>query len=269
MVKHPMRGNMSLQNTLYIAEPIFSEKLQKFDPEFSFPPIKKIGITINHPKRREKELLGTMSPVKVSIVKAWTGINARDVESMLHNILDNTRLDGEYFWDGNETLVGAVSDFILTYHSDAKEITIADDSDVKAASDAAIQKISQRIYSEVVPELKELGIECKITKSEKGARFQIGDYRLHIGGKTGGRYTLTIWSKDKTTEDALLDFEGSQELSAHGSEDSSRRARISMAKLETIISSIKQFRRKMLNQANSRAKINPKSWNWEKSHEID
>ena len=242
---------MSTQNTLYIAEPIFSEKLQKFDQECSFPPIKKIGITTNHPERREKELLGTISPIKISIVKAWTGVNARVIESMLHSILDNLRLDGEYFWDGNETLVDAVSDFISTYHSDAKEITIADDSDVKAASEAAIKKSSQRIFAEVVPELEELGIEYKITKSEKGVRFRIGDYRLHIGGKTGGRYTLTIWSNNKTTQDALLDFEGSQELEAHSTEDSSRRARISMAKLETIIHSITELRKKMLNKANS------------------
>jgi len=242
---------MNLQNTLYIAEPIFSEKLQKFDPESSFPPIKKIGITTDHPERREKELLGTISPIKISIVKAWTGIDARAVESMLHNILDNMRIDGEYFWDGNETLVDAVSNFISTYHSDAKEIIISDDLDVKAASDAAIKKSSQRIYSEVVPELEELGIEYKITKNERGVRFQLGDYRLHIGGKTGGRYTLTIWSNNKTTADAISDFEGSQELSAHGTEDSSRRARIPMAKLETIINSVKQLSEKMLNQANS------------------
>ena len=65
---------MNTKNTIYIAEPIFSEKLQKYDPESSFPPIKKIGITTDHPERREKELLGTISPVKISIVKAWTGI---------------------------------------------------------------------------------------------------------------------------------------------------------------------------------------------------
>lgn len=229
---------------MYIAEPIFSEKLQKFDPESSFPPIKKIGITTNHPARREKELLGTLSPVKVSIVKAWTGIKAKDIETMLHNILDNLRLDGEYFWDGNETLVDAVSDFISTYHSDAKVITIADDSDVKAASDAAIKKSSQRIFSEVIPELEELGIDYNITKNEKGVRFGMGDYRLHIGGRSGGRYTLTIWSNNKTTEDALLDFKGSQELEAHSTEDSSCRARISMATLETIIHSISEFRKK-------------------------
>ncbi len=103
---------MNAQNTLYIAAPLFSARLQKFDGDASFPPIKKIGITTDHPERRERELLGTVSPVKISIVKAWTGINARAVEQMLHTILDNSRLDGEYFWDGNETLVDAVSDFV-------------------------------------------------------------------------------------------------------------------------------------------------------------
>lgn len=233
---------MIIKNTLYIAEPIFSEKLQKYDLESSFPPIKKIGITTDHPERREKELLGTISPIKISIVKAWTNIDAIAIESMLHNILDNSRLDGEYFWDGNETLVDAVTDFISKYYPNAKYITIADDLDVKAASEAAYKKSSQRIYTEVVPKLKELDIEYQITKNEKGVRFSIGDYKLHIGGKTVGRYTLTIWSNKKSTEDALKDFTGSQKLSAHGTEDSSRKVRIPMASLEEIISSIKQFK---------------------------
>ena len=86
-------------NTIYIAEPFFSERLQKFDNETSFPPIKKIGITTGLPDRRERELMGTTSPVKISIVKAWTEVDARKIESMLHSILDNSRLDGEYFWD--------------------------------------------------------------------------------------------------------------------------------------------------------------------------
>lgn len=232
---------MNSKNTLYIAEPIFSEKLQKYDPESSFPPIKKIGITTDHPARREKGLLGTLSPIKISIVKAWTAIDARSLESMLHNLLDNLRLDGEYFWDGNETLVDSVSDFISAYHPEAKEILITDDADVKAASDAAIKKSSQRIYAEVVPELEEMGVDYKITKNEKGVRFRLGEYAFHIGGRTGGRYTLTIWSNTKTTEDALEDFIGSQELSAQGSEDSSRRARIPMAELNMIIESLKQF----------------------------
>jgi Meiotically up-regulated gene 113 len=232
---------MSTQNTLYIAEPIFSEKLQSFDQEVSFPPIKKIGITTDHTKRREKELLGTTSPIKVSIIKAWTEVDARNIETMLHSILDNTRLDGEYFWDGNETLVDAVTDFINTYHTDAKEIEICNDSDVTAASKAVQKKHSQRIYTEVVPQLESLAIKYSISKSGNSARFQLGEYKLVISGKSGGLYTLTINSKGRTTEQALKDFPMSQGLSAHGKEESPRCARIPMSKLEIIMQSISHF----------------------------
>jgi hypothetical protein len=230
-----------MHNTLYIAEPVFSEKLQRFDSEASFPPIKKIGVTTDLPNRREKELLGTMSPVKISIVKAWTSIDARKVESMLHTILDNSRLDGEYFWDGNETLVDAVSDFIAAYHPEAQPIGIADEADVEAATDAVHKKNSQRIYTEVVPKLDQLSIKYSITANGRGARFKLGEYTLALGGRTSGRYTLTIWSKSKTTEEALTDFEHSQELSANSSEDSSRRARIPLSNLELIFESITKY----------------------------
>lgn len=229
------------QNTLYIAEPIFSEKLQKFDSDSAFPPIKKIGITTDHPDRRERELLGTLSPVKISIVKAWTGIDARKVESMLHTILDNTRLDGEYFWDGNETLVDAVTDFIDAYHPEAKEVAISDEADVTAASEAVQKKNAQRIYTEVIPFLDEMSIKYTITKNGKAVKFRLGEYNLGLGGRTGGRYTLTIWSRSKSTEEALADFEHAQELSASSTEDSSRRARIPMSNLSVIIESISKF----------------------------
>lgn len=232
---------MITQNTLYIAELIFSVKLQKFDSDTLFPPVKKIGITTDHPERRERELLGTISPVKIAIVKAWTGIDARRLESMLHAILDNIRLDGEYFWDGNETLVDAVTDFIESYHPEAKEIVVSDESDVIAATEAVQKKNSQRIYTEVAPKLEGLSIQHNITKNGKGVRFKLSDYHFHLGGKTGGRYTLTIWSKSKSTEQALEDFPGSQECSANSTEDSDRIARIPMTTLDIIIGAITHF----------------------------
>lgn len=230
-----------IQNTLYIAEPIFSQKLQRFDPDTAFPPVKKIGITTNHPERREKELLGTVSPVKLAIVKAWTNIEARKVESMLHMILDNSRLDGEYFWDGNETLIDAVTDFIKVYHPEAKEIKLSDDADVIEATQAIQKKSSQRIYIEVVPKLDELGIKYNIVRHGEAVTFYLNEYRAGIYTKTGGRYTFTIWSKTKTTEDALADFIHSQELSAQGSEESDRCARIPMASLDVILDSIENY----------------------------
>ena len=232
---------MNTQNTLYIAEPIFSEKLQKFDSDSSFPPVKKIGITTDHPERRERELLGTISPVKVTIVKAWTGIDARKIEFLLHTILDNTKLDGEYFWDGNETLIDAVSEFIELYHPEAQVITTTDDSDVIAATEAVQKKNSQRIYTDVAPKLKALSVPYSITEKGKAVRFTLEAYKLHLGSKTSGRYTLTIWSKSKTTEQAILDFPGAQECASTSTDDSPRIARIPMSKLDIIMDSISHF----------------------------
>jgi hypothetical protein len=62
-----------------------------------------------------------------------------------------------------------------------------------------------------------------------------------LAEKTGGRYTFTIWSKTKTTEEALDDFSNSQELSSQGSEKSDPCARIPMGRLETILESIRKF----------------------------
>ena len=232
---------MSNQNTLYIAAPIFSEKLQSYGAEISFPPIKKIGITTDHPERREKELLGTTSPVKIAIVKAWTNVDARALETTLHNILDNSRLDGEYFWDGNESLVEAVTNFIVSYHPEAEEVIISDDVDVKAASKAADKSTSNRIYGEAVPLIENLNIKHTVTKNGRSIRLTLGNYYCFIAVRTGGKYTFTIFSKTKSIEEALTDFPGSQELSSNSTGDTSRKARVPLTSLETIGEIIKSF----------------------------
>jgi len=232
---------MSNHNTLYIAEPIFSEKLQSYGTDISFPPIKKIGITTDHPERREKELLGTTSPVKIAIVKAWTNVNARSLETTLHNILDNSRLDGEYFWDGNESLVESVTNFIASYHPEADEVIISEDVDVKAASKAANKSTSNRIYGEVVPLVEELNIKYTTTKNGRAIRLTLGNYYCFIAVRTGGKYTFTIFSKTKSIEEALADFPGSQELSSNSTGDTKRKARVPLTSLETISEIIKSF----------------------------
>ncbi|MCZ6803206.1 MAG: hypothetical protein O7D86_04540 [Proteobacteria bacterium] len=136
-----------------------------------------------------------------------------------------------------------MSDFIHSYHSEAEEITLSEDSDVAAATEAIQKKNSQRIYTEVVPKLEELSIKYHIAKNGKSVRFKIGEYKLHLGGRTGGRYTLTILSRAKviTTDQALSDFPGALELSGNSSVDSNRKARIPMRKLDEIMQSISHF----------------------------
>lgn len=59
-----------------------------------------------------------------------------------------------------------------------------------------------------------------------------------------GIYSFAFLLFNRTIEDTLSDFEGTKGLSVLGSKDSSRIGRIPMAKLETIINSVKNFHNK-------------------------
>lgn len=234
------RLNLNMtQNTVYIAEPIFSEQLSRFDPDCLFPLVKKIGITTGLPRKRERELLGTVSPIKLSIVKAWTNVDARKIEETLHKILDNLRLEGEYFWDGNETLVDAVSSFMETYHPGAKILPLDDDVEIKDAMDAARKIKANRIYEHVAPGLNNLNISFKISANGNNAKFTVGEYFLQIGGRQNDRYTMIISSKTKTTDDALNDFHGAQEA---GRGETNRKASIPISSLVHILKSIQAYK---------------------------
>lgn len=106
----------------------------------------------------------------------------------------------------NEILIDAVSDFIEAYHPEAKEIKILDEADIEAATEAVQKKNSQRIYTEVIPKLDELSIKYRVGKNGRGVKFRLGEYNLALGGRSAGRYTPTIWSKTKSTEEALADL---------------------------------------------------------------
>lgn len=233
-----------MQDTLYIAEPLFSAKLLEFDSEASFPSIKKIGITTGAPQKREKELLGTVSPVKVAIRKAWGGINAPEVESMLHNILNNSRLDGEYFWDGNETLIDAVTTFIDRYYPGATVLIGEDDNDVKSAEKARDDSRYIRIVDEVAPALEQLGVKYEVTKNKRGVRIYLGDYALRLGTRGGDKYTMNVLSTSKSVEDALADFPGVEVpnfRSDKDPEEHKKKAVMGMRHLDEIMDVIKNY----------------------------
>ena len=227
------------QNTLYIAEPIFSEKLLRFDKNASFPPIKKVGMTTDSPEQRQKDLLGTVSPAKVRIVKAWTNVDANDLEAFVHKMLDGLRLDGEYFWDEKESIVDSVSHYITKYHPEAVEIQLDEPADVIAAAYANSQSGETRISTLVLPRLSELGLKYSTTNNGTLANFRLGDdYKCKIGARTDDRFTFTIFSTTKSTAEALNDFPNSIEPSSNSIDESDRIARIPLTSLDKIFEAI-------------------------------
>ena len=240
---------MSTHDTLYIAEPKFSKKLraalQAFDSYTPFPPIKKIGKTTGHPGRRGRQLLGTVSPVEIDIVKAWTDIEASEAESKIHARFSKTQLDGEYFWDGNGILVEDVDRFIRENYPTAREISQPIDSSTEAPLKSPQQGEQPYVSKIVARELKalnldELKIPVRVDKKGLVATFRIGEYHLRLSARQGNNYSLTVFSETRSTEHALHDFIGSKR--AGRSEEGKRKALISKQPLDSIIASIKVYK---------------------------
>jgi hypothetical protein len=202
-----------------------------------------LSLTTGEPARRENELLGTISPVKVAIRKAWGNISAREVESMLHDLLNNCRLDGEYFWDGNETLIDSVSSFIERYYPKAKLLVSMEDTEVKAAEKALTDARSIRVIEELVPELERLQLNYKINKKGSGVIIALNEYRLRINTGQNDKYTLYVYSTTRDGEQALKDFQGTEipSFRSKDPEESTKKAMMGVKPLDKIIASIKRY----------------------------
>lgn len=73
---------------------------------------KKIGLTKSL-ENRERELNSTKFTIGYTFVKAWeTGLDTNRVERSLHAILDNDRMEGEWFEDSENTLTSRVSSYM-------------------------------------------------------------------------------------------------------------------------------------------------------------
>lgn len=73
---------------------------------------KKIGKTINL-EEREYSLNRTKSPIGYTYLRVWrTGTDTNRIELAVHDLLANSRSEGEWFSDDDDTLVDRVSGFM-------------------------------------------------------------------------------------------------------------------------------------------------------------
>ncbi|MGM8226203.1 GIY-YIG nuclease family protein [Cellvibrio sp. ARAG 10.3] len=75
-------------------------------------PYKKVGITgwgNATLDSRLQQISNTKSPIKAQCVAAWTHENAKAIESALHLLMEDNRVEGEWFLDKEDTLVERMS----------------------------------------------------------------------------------------------------------------------------------------------------------------
>ncbi|EGR0660021.1 GIY-YIG nuclease family protein [Vibrio cholerae] len=71
-------------------------------------PYKKVGITGAGNatlSKRLQQISNTKSPIKAQCIAAWEHADARSVESAIHNFMQESRIEGEWFLDKEDSLV--------------------------------------------------------------------------------------------------------------------------------------------------------------------
>lgn len=124
-------------------------------------PYKKVGITGAGNATltsRLQQISNTKSPIKAQCIAAWEHDDAKAVENALHMLLEDSRIEGEWFLDKDDTLVERMQPIMELLGS--KEITIEGGEDIYTKSvlkkeSESKSLLSQTLLGEVSSLLKE------------------------------------------------------------------------------------------------------------------
>lgn len=80
----------------------------------------------------------------------------------------------------------------------------------------------EQVQTVLIPTLEQLQLPCRVRKSGKGVTCKLGPYRLSIGSRRAGKFTLYIYSNERSREQALADFPGAEPFHGRDPERESR-----------------------------------------------
>ena len=124
-------------------------------------PYKKVGITGSGNATltsRLEQISNTKSPIKAQCIAAWEHDDARAVESALHLLLEDSRIEGEWFLDKNDTLVERMQPIMELIGAREIEIPGAEDSYTKSVlrkEDESKKNSHHSLLGEISGQLKE------------------------------------------------------------------------------------------------------------------
>jgi Meiotically up-regulated gene 113 len=178
-------------------------------------PYKKIGIT-GHGNAtldsRLQQISNTKSPIKAQCVAAWSHGNARALENALHLLLEDSRVEGEWFLDKNDTLVERLKPMMLLIG--ASEIEIEESKDAYTQSVLKTEREEKQKSDHILlGEISDLLNSALRTSSRKSGPTFFSDKRqltFYVSARKSGRHNLYI-GRSKDVYGELSSF-----LSEHG-----------------------------------------------------
>jgi len=161
-------------------------------------PYKKVGITGAGNatlSSRLQQISNTKSPIKAQCIAAWEHEDARAVENALHMLMEDSRVEGEWFLDKEDTLVERM--YPIMELVGAKELAIEQSDDAYTQSilkkETEEKQKSDHILLATISEFLESPLKSSSRKTgptffstEKELTYYVnarksGNHHLHVG----------------------------------------------------------------------------------------
>lgn len=169
-------------------------------------PYKKVGITGAGNATlttRLQQISNTKSPIKAQCIAAWEHEDARAVEHALHMLLEDCRIEGEWFLDKDDTLVDRMQPIMSLIK--AKPIAIEQSDDIYTQSvrknEIQAKKKSEHILLGEVSDL--LDTPLRSSSRVNGPTFFSDNKALtyYVNVRKTGKHNLVIGRSKSIFED--------------------------------------------------------------------
>ena len=171
-------------------------------------PYKKVGITGAGNatlSSRLQQISNTKSPIKAQCIAAWEHEDARAVENALHKLMEDSRVEGEWFLDKEDTLVERMQPIMELIG--AKEITIEKSNDAYTQSvlkkEGEEKKKSDHILLGEISSL--LDSPLRSSSPIAGPTFFSDDLTYYVNARKSGKHHLAL-GRSKGVYEEIKEF---------------------------------------------------------------
>ena len=178
-------------------------------------PYKKVGITGQGNATltsRLQQISNTKSPIKAQCIAAWQHTDAKAVETAMHLLLDDNRVEGEWFYDKDDTLVERMQPMMELLGAKEMEIEGAEDSYTKniLKKESELKSASnQTLLGKVSEQLNE-PLRTSIRKGGPTFFSDKTNLTYYIGYRKSGNHNVSIGRSNKIYDQlsAFLEDQG-------------------------------------------------------------
>ena len=165
-------------------------------------PYKKVGITGAGNatlSMRLQQISNTKSPIKAQCVAAWSHDDARVIENAIHLLLEDSRVEGEWFLDKNDTLVERLTPLMMLLG--AKEMSLKDEldtyTDAVLRKESASQQSSNQVLLGEIASLLNIPLRSSLRKAGPTIFGDSSKLTFYVNNRKSGLHNVYIGRSKK------------------------------------------------------------------------